>query len=384
MQLSTWLLAICIGGFAHGGAAVSIHRSQASDVDLKTDSDPSAIVPADLSNLLNRLAVSKELKVDPAQMQKTTTSLSVVAGLLKEVNASNNATQNSLNVSAARVNKCMLPTKADLAFAQLEDEEEVFDVALPPHVEPPSVHVRLEQCIKDEKGLRMQEKACWMTARASKIARNNLCKLDPGLQAEPAACKVIALESYGMWVRRMQAYYSVRSKTLDSRRKLCGAQNKALKLFYASSKVKGSCKWMKARLRNKVNQCSKLETLSKATMCKNLAKYRGVCKVYTTCYTEKLKAYEAVKNVSTHEVADQKLQWDLLSRANCLSGAIDSSGTVSEDKLDKCTKVANYSTSHLNVTYPKVSQAKPCHIPKRLMEIAGSCKSRTRRHTMLG
>merc|ERR1711948_235773 len=102
--------------------------------------------------------------------------------------------------------------------------------------------------------------------------------------------------------------------------------------------------------------------LAKMATCTKLEEEAAKCKEYFKCHAIKMKAFVKAKEIADKQVAQQKLQWRLLSRAKCLTGAYDKDGNVVKSKLDECSKVKVYSTGHLNLTSAELlTQKRTCH-----------------------
>lgn len=400
MKPAAWISAICLGYSMCSGVAVSIHAivrglhagvgnsvvgassdDSSSDDKLATllsfsnfttgfegsgAGNSSVVAPAQLADLLNIINEAQgqhfastwgSLKTDPSQLTSVTQKLSVVGDLLSQLIAANKKTQLSLTTDSAYMGTCPTPTF-------LDPEKRITGKWTKHWKKVEEYH----KCKADAKIIKGNLHSAKEGRLAALLARNVQCKVTAEVTPQPDQCNPNSEETYELWIVRQQAYYKSMGQKIRHQKSECFKQNQIYEDWDQNWKA------LESAHKEKQKQCLALEVPAKASECSLIKTSTAECEADKQCYNSRYTAYMNTEKVARIDLVEQKLDWDLLSRANCLSTAIDeSTGEISAAKLEACTKVLSYNTSHLNLTYPDLPSPLDCKIPQKVIDLGKDC-----------
>lgn len=171
-------------------------------------------------------------------------------------------------------------------------------------------------------------------------------------------CTPTVADSYSTWVKRQHEYFENEINKYKAAKKKCNETTTDL------DNKKNECDPITEADDGKQDECDNFADEKMHKMCDYYLAQKGVCDNHAQCFVDATKAYNDRKAIIEVQIVDRKVEWEALSRMQCLLGAFGTGAdnTTDKEKISTC-KAAEHDVSFLNITFHDLPEPGVCDVP---------------------
>lgn len=277
--------------------------------------------------------------------------------MLPKVERAHEANQKELDRLASDSEQCK---------ATIEADEKIADVQKLAYLKASPLH---KQCRAKEAALATDAMGCGKSISSAKIIRDLRCSQKNeyekmwGSQAKNAQIvEKGAGETPQIYMKRLHDTFCSAdgSSFYETFVKLDNECKEATEKY---ARLEDGCKQRQADYQAKIKECDNMQNQMDGAACNRAVLVKDACESYAECFNSRRLSFKASEAAVKEAEKDRKAEWRALKRMVCL---IDSfrDGKVRQAEVQSC-KAKVHETSHLDVFYPSLGEARACVVPNR-------------------
>mmetsp|Transcript_29876 Transcript_29876/g.79497 ORF Transcript_29876/g.79497 Transcript_29876/m.79497 type:complete len:382 (-) Transcript_29876:56-1201(-) len=156
-------------------------------------------------------------------------------------------------------------------------------------------------------------------------------------------CAPRAAQPLGTWLQSMNKTFNIKRTEWKRDREACQKTREAVEVQTCDCEVKADT------VDHKAKECATILNDLESLSCAWATRVQARCAAYSDCYAAAISRHSAA--VHTIEISVLRWQrfWLSATKLECLSGALDASGTVEQAKLEACNgNITDYPWAHID------------------------------------